>query len=119
MAHTYITHRRESIHPTPGFKSRSFLYFTFSATGTCKKKVFPFSFHRESAKLRNQDDIDKEELGGKLFEKVEESHPEIADKITGMLLEMSVEEIERLLENPQELQENIQLAENALSASGV
>jgi len=31
-----------------------------------------------------------------------------------MLLEMSVEEIERLLKNSQELLEKIQLAENAL-----
>jgi len=45
---------------------------------------------------------------------VEESHPENADKITGMLLELSLQEIERLLKNPQELEEKIQLAENAL-----
>lgn len=37
-----------------------------------------------------------------------------ADKITGMLLEMSVEDIVRILKNPQELQEKIELAENVL-----
>ena len=78
------------------------------------KNLSFFSFHSESAKLRSQDDIVKEELGGKLYEKVEESHPENADKITGMLLEMKIEEIERLLKNSQELEEKIQLAENAL-----
>lgn len=71
-------------------------------------------FHRESAEQRNKEGIAKKELGGKLYEKVEESHPENADKITGMLLEMSVEDIERILKNPQELQEKIELAENAL-----
>jgi len=85
-----------------------------SSVTSSTKKLSPLSFHRESTKPRNQDDITKEELGGKLYEKVEESHPENADKVTGMLLEMSVEEIERLLKNRQELEEKIQLAENAL-----
>ncbi|KAJ7348766.1 hypothetical protein OS493_039180, partial [Desmophyllum pertusum] len=55
----------------------------------------------------------KKNWEGKLYEKIEESHPEDADKITGMLLEMTVEDIERLLKNPQELQDKIQLAEKA------
>ena len=68
-----------------------------------------FSTYRES-----EEDIIKEELGGQLYELVEESHPENADKITGMLLEMSVTDIEYLLRNPQDLEEKIQLAEKAL-----
>lgn len=56
----------------------------------------------------------KEELGEQLYEKIEESHSENADKITGMLLEMSVEDLHRLLKNPLELQEKIMLAENVL-----
>ncbi|KAJ7378294.1 hypothetical protein OS493_023541 [Desmophyllum pertusum] len=69
---------------------------------------------RESTKHHSEEEFTKEELGGKLYEKIEESHPEDADKITGMLLEMTVEDIERLLKNPQELQDKIQLAEKAL-----
>lgn len=56
----------------------------------------------------------KEELGEQLYRKIEESHSENADKITGMLLEMSVEDLHRLLKNPLELQEKIMLAENVL-----
>lgn len=59
-------------------------------------------------------DVTKEELGEQLYEKIEEAHPEDADKITGMLLEMGMEDIQRLLKNPQELQEKIVLAENVL-----
>lgn len=53
-------------------------------------------------------------MGEKLYVKIEESHSENADKITGMLLEMRVEDIHRLLKNPLELQEKIHLAEDAL-----
>lgn len=56
----------------------------------------------------------KGELGEQLYVKIEESHSENADKITGMLLEMSVEDLHRLLKNPLELQEKIMLAENVL-----
>ena len=93
---------------------RSSPRWTLSKKPVNKSKSTHFCSHREPSKCQNQDDIAKEELGEKLYEKVEESHPEDADKITGMLLEMSVEEIERLLKNPQELQEKIQLADNAL-----
>lgn len=56
----------------------------------------------------------KDELGEQLYAKIEESHSENADKITGMLLEMSVEDLHKLLKNPLELQEKIMLAENVL-----
>lgn len=56
----------------------------------------------------------KDKLGEQLYVKIEESHSENADKITGMLLEMSVEDLHRLLKNPLELQEKIMLAENVL-----
>lgn len=56
----------------------------------------------------------KDELGEQLYAKIEESHSENADKITGMLLEMSVEDLHRLLKNPLALQEKIMLAENVL-----
>ena len=56
----------------------------------------------------------KDELGEQLYVKIEELHSENADKITGMLLEMSVEDLHRLLKNPLELQEKIMLAENVL-----
>ena len=56
----------------------------------------------------------KDELGEQLYVKIEESHSENADKITGMLLEMSVEDLHRLLKNPLELQEKIMLVENVL-----
>ena len=59
-------------------------------------------------------DLTKVELGEKLFEMVEELCPKNADKITGMLLEMSVTDIENLMKNPQELEEKILLAEKAL-----
>lgn len=57
----------------------------------------------------------KEELGEQLYQRIEESHPENADKITGLLLEMSVTNIENLLKNPQDLEEKIRLAEKALA----
>lgn len=57
----------------------------------------------------------KEELGEQLYQRIEESHPENVDKITGLLLEMSVTNIENLLKNPQDLEEKIRLAEKALA----
>lgn len=69
---------------------------------------------REPSTHYNPGNATKEELGEKLYVKIEESHSENADKITGMLLEMRVEDIHRLLKNPLELQEKIHLAEDAL-----
>ena len=69
--------------------------------------------YRESTE--KEEYFTKEELGDQLYQRIEESHPENADKITGMLLEMSVTDIENLLKNPQDLEEKIQLAEKALA----
>ena len=69
-------------------------------------------FHRQ--KTKTEGDVTKEKLGEKLFEVVEEICPQYADKITGMLLEMSVKDIENLMNSHQELEEKIRLAEKAL-----
>ena len=71
------------------------------------------SIYRESAE--KEEYFSKQELGEQLYQKIEESHPENAGKITGMLLEMSVTDIENLLKNSQDLEEKIQLAEKALA----
>ena len=69
-------------------------------------------FYRQ--KTKTEGDVTKEKLGEKLFEMVEEIRPQYADKITGMLLEMSVKDIENLMNSHQELEEKIRLAEKAL-----
>ena len=70
-------------------------------------------FYRQETKTEG--DVTKEKLGEKLFEVVEEICPQHADKITGMLLEMSVKDIENLMNSHQELEEKIRLAEKALA----
>ena len=72
------------------------------------------SIFRESSTGEKREDIAKEELGGQLYGIIEVSHPKNADKITGMLMEMDVADLENLLKNPQDLEEKIQLAEKAL-----
>ena len=69
-------------------------------------------FYRQETKTEG--DVTKEKLGEKLFEVVEEICPQHTDKITGMLLEMSVKDIENLMNSHQELEEKIRLAEKAL-----
>ena len=69
-------------------------------------------FYRQETKTEG--DVTKEKLGEKLFEVVEEICPQHADKITGMLLEMSVKDIENLMNSHQELEEKIRLAEKTL-----
>lgn len=46
---------------------------------------------------------DKEVLGEVLFPLVQQTNPESASKITGMLLEMEVDQIHNLIRNPTEL----------------
>ena len=49
----------------------------------------------------------KNALGERLFSRINESHPEYAAKITGMLLEMDVTETLNLLESPDVLRMKI------------
>lgn len=49
----------------------------------------------------------KNALGERLFSRIQETHPEYAAKITGMLLEMDVTETLNLLESPEVLRSKI------------
>ncbi|XP_019618972.1 PREDICTED: uncharacterized protein LOC109465928 [Branchiostoma belcheri] len=62
-------------------------------------------------------DSDKQEIGEQLFDIVCERYEEDAPKITGMLLEMETTTLRRLLESPEELNEKINQAYNALCKS--
>ena len=79
-----------------------------------KRLRLVLSIFRESTTGEKGEDITKEELGGQLYGIIEVSHPKNADKITGMLLEMDIADLQNLLKNPQDLEEKIQLAEKAL-----
>merc|ERR1719361_2659457 len=55
-------------------------------------------------------EMQKQMLGERLFPLIQQSQPDLAAKITGMLLEMEVAEILTLLESQSELQAKIQEA---------
>ncbi|XP_071948281.1 uncharacterized protein [Antedon mediterranea] len=59
-------------------------------------------------------DRGKDEIGEELFDKVVEIYPDLAAKITGMLLEMNVESLKVLLTCPQLLKEKVDMAYKAL-----
>lgn len=61
-------------------------------------------------------EMQKQMLGERLFPLIQQSQPELAAKITGMLLEMEVAEILTLLESQSELQAKIQEAIDVLNA---
>jgi polyadenylate-binding protein len=61
------------------------------------------------------EDQRKQHLGERLFPLIGEKQPELAGKITGMLLEMDHSEVLHLLESPQALQEKIDEALNVLN----
>jgi len=63
-------------------------------------------------------EMQKQMLGERLFPLIQQSQPELAAKITGMLLEMEVAEILTLLESQSELQAKIQEAIDVLNAQG-
>eukprot|EP00998_Keelungia_sp_KM082_P005915 NODE_219_length_2278_cov_98.180381_g213_i0.p1 GENE.NODE_219_length_2278_cov_98.180381_g213_i0~~NODE_219_length_2278_cov_98.180381_g213_i0.p1 ORF type:complete len:670 (+),score=161.85 NODE_219_length_2278_cov_98.180381_g213_i0:78-2087(+) len=58
----------------------------------------------------------KNALGERLFSSITDTHPDLAAKITGMLLEMDNGEILNLLESPQLLQNKVQEAISVLNA---
>ncbi|XP_013402728.1 uncharacterized protein LOC106168265 [Lingula anatina] len=60
----------------------------------------------------------REELGEELFELVVSRHPEKAAKLTGMLLEMPLEELQRVLEESSKLDKAVDLAVKALQEEG-
>jgi len=55
-------------------------------------------------------------LGERLFPLIHKEHPQLAGKITGMLLEMDVSEILKLLDSPTEIQAKINEAMDVLNA---
>jgi polyadenylate-binding protein len=59
----------------------------------------------------------KQVIGGRLYPKVFDAQPELAPKITGMLLEMDNTEIIELLESPAALEKKIQEAMDVLKES--
>jgi len=61
-------------------------------------------------------EMQKQMLGERLFPLIQQSQPELAAKITGMLLEMEVAEILTLLDSQSELQAKIQEAIDVLNA---
>lgn len=56
----------------------------------------------------------KEELGEEIYEIVSTSYPEEAARITGMLLELDLEELQRLVDNPDHLKSRIEQAFRAM-----
>lgn len=63
-------------------------------------------------------EMQKQMLGERLFPLIQQSQPDLAAKITGMLLEMEVAEILTLLESQSELQAKIQEAIDVLNQQG-
>ena len=63
----------------------------------------------------------KQSLGDTIYPKVEAIYPEVdtAEKITGMLLELEVEDLENLIQNEQGLLEQIHKAANVLVTTGI
>lgn len=57
---------------------------------------------------------DKTLIGEKLYHLICEWYPDHADKITGMLLELDVKTLDKLLEDPEALKDKASLAANAL-----
>ncbi|XP_033642991.1 uncharacterized protein LOC117303049 [Asterias rubens] len=66
-----------------------------------------------------QIDEEKQELGEELYSKIEDTHPELASKITGMLLEMEVTHLQHLLDHPSKLNEKVQQAVEALRKAAI
>ncbi|XP_022111465.1 embryonic polyadenylate-binding protein B-like isoform X2 [Acanthaster planci] len=62
-------------------------------------------------------DEEKQELGEELYCIIEEAHPELASKLTGMLLEMDAAQLRELLDYPSKLNEKVQIALEALKAA--
>ncbi|XP_038063860.1 polyadenylate-binding protein-like [Patiria miniata] len=62
-------------------------------------------------------DEEKQELGEELYCIIEEAHPELASKLTGMLLEMDATHLRQLLDHPDKLNEKVQLALETLKAA--
>ena len=60
---------------------------------------------------------EKQILGEQFYTLIEKDHPEQADVITGMLLEMDLGSLEQLVKNPELLREKIQVAVSVLSKS--
>lgn len=63
---------------------------------------------------QSDDQLTMEELGEKLYLQVEQTHPDNADRITGTLLELGKQNVQNILNNPEQLQEKIALADEAL-----
>ena len=61
---------------------------------------------------------DKEQLGEHLYPMVEAKDPRNAAKITGMLLEMEIEQIHNIIKNPDQLNKWISEAMKVLNNSG-
>lgn len=66
---------------------------------------------------RDQLENDKSVLGEELYFKVSQRHPEVASVVTGMLLEMDVVSLQKLLTEPELLESKIQQAVKVLDDS--
>lgn len=60
---------------------------------------------------------DKEALGERLYPMIEKVDPENASKITGMLLEMDVDELHNILKNPSQIERWVIEAKNVLNST--
>ena len=60
------------------------------------------------------DEEEKISLGEHLYEIIEELYPDNAAKITGMLLEMNIEDVRDMLRNRKLLQEKARIAHQVL-----
>jgi polyadenylate-binding protein len=62
--------------------------------------------------------MQKQMLGEKIFASISRIHPEMADKITGMMLEMDNSELLMLLDSPDQLKGKVDEAMRVLSSRG-
>ena len=60
--------------------------------------------------------VQKQMLGERLFPLIQQEHPELAGKITGMLLEITNSELLHMLESPESLKAKVAEAVAVLSA---
>merc|ERR1719409_958689 len=63
--------------------------------------------------------MQKQMLGEKLYASINKMAPELAGKITGMMLEMDNTELLLLLDSPEQLTQKVMEARNVLTKAGV